>query len=262
MDAYPAYTSASADLNRGLAARTGQTTDQVATQLIGTERAQRWNAAADMVINQRLGGLMPESHRDAMRAQVVAPMRAEFEKLPQAQQDLSLTSAQKSAAATNAAGRALSGVDQVVGNAQQHYQNFYQQQAQQQAPQQQAPQQQAPQQQAAQQQAPQGQQAGPQQGQQQPGGQPRQQTSQQAPQQAQPQQGAQVGTASGAAAATSPEVAKLQALMSGQAPATGAVSPSAGSTDGARPDRGGQTPGQQVTRPQTGPTKPITPERG
>lgn len=264
-DAYPAYTAASADLNSGIAARTGQSTDQVATQLIGTGRAQRWNAAADMVIDQRLGGLMPESHRDAVRAQMVAPMRTEFEALATVQADPSATSTQKATQARDAANRAISGMDQAVGHAEQHYKNWYQQQAAQQQTQQgpqqtgqQGPQQggQAGPQQGGQAGPQQGAQAGPQQGQQQSGSQPRLQPVQQGQSQVTGQQAMPSTEAS-----TSPEIAKLRAMMIGQAPAAGAVTRSVSSPDGARPDRGG-TPGQHVTRPQAGPTKPLTPERG
>ncbi|TDU91398.1 hypothetical protein EV138_5004 [Kribbella voronezhensis] len=311
MDAYPAYTSASADLNSALAARTGQSTDEIATRLIGTERTQRWNEAADMVIDQRLGGLMPESHRDAVRAQVVAPARAEFEKLATAQADKSLNSAQKTMLARDAASRAISGMDQAVGHAEQHYQNWYQQEAARQAPQQTAQQSATPQgqqttpqqagsqqaqqtgpQQAGSQQAQQaGQQAGPQQAQQ-SGPQQAQQTAPQQGQHSAPQQGQQAGPQQGQQSspqqgspggeprpepvqqgqaqatnqqttpstgqAASPEVAKLRAMMSGQAPASGAVHVNGNSTDGARADRNGQSAGQQATRT----TKTPTPERG
>jgi hypothetical protein len=213
-DAYPAYTQAAANLNRGLAVRTGQTSDQVATTLIGSDRAQRWNAAADMVIDQRLAGLMPASHRDVVRQHVVAPVHKEFAALPTVMADESLGSAQMTAMGKDAADRALAGMDQAVGRIEQHYQNWYQQQAQQ----------------AGQQQP----------GQQQPG----------------PQAAPRVE------AGTSPEVAKLRAMMSGQAPASAATNPSAGHVDGARPNRSGQTPGQQVTRPQRGPNEPQSPQRG
>ncbi|QNE18566.1 hypothetical protein F1D05_12440 [Kribbella qitaiheensis] len=248
VDAYPAYTPASAELNSGIAARTAQSTDQVATQLIGTERAQRWNMAADMVIDHRLGGLMPESHRDAIRAAVVAPMRAEFERLATVRADPSATSAQKATLASDAANYAISGIDQVVGHAEQYYKNWYQQQAAQQQTQQGPGQQAGPQQ---------GEQAGPQQGQQQSGSQPRPQPVHQGQPQATGQQ-----TTPGAEVSTSPEIAKLRAMTTGQAPAAGAVNRSVSSPDGARPDRGGQTPGRQITRPQAGPTKPLTAERG
>lgn len=212
LDAYPAYTQAAANLNRGLAVRTGQTSDQVATTLIGTDRAQRWNAAADMVIDQRLAGLMPASHCDVVRQHVVAPVRKEFATLAAAQADKSLGGAQKTALAKDAADRALAGMDQAVDRMEQHYHGWYQQQAQQA-------------------------------GQQQPG--------QQSGQQAAPR--VEVGT--------SPEVAKLRAMMSAQAPASAATNPSSGHVDGARPNRGGQAPGQQVTRPQRGPNQPLSPQR-
>lgn len=227
-NAYPAYTQASANLNRELAARTGQTSDQVGNQLIGTERTQRWNVAADMVIDQRLSGLMPESHRDTVRAQVAAPLRDEFAALPAVSADPNLTSAQKATLSADAADRGLASMDQEVGRIEQHYHNQYQQlaaQQQQVGPQQTAQQQAGPQQQAGQQTAGQG--------------------------------------AQGGNAAVSPDVAKLRAMMNGgQAPAAGAVNPTAGQADGARPNRGGQTPGQQVTRPQAGPKQPTGPERG
>jgi hypothetical protein len=216
MDAYPAYTHAAANLNRGLADRTGQTSDQVASKLIGTERAQRWNAVADMVIDSRLAGLMPASHRDFVRQQVVAPVRKEFETLPAAQADRSLSGAQKATAAKDAATRTLASMDQAVGHIQQHYENWYQQEAQQ---------------------------AGQQIISVQPG---QQQFSQQ--------------VAARVEAGSSSEVAKLRALMSGQAPASSAPNSSAGHRDGARPN-GGPTPGQQVTRPQRGPNQPLSSQR-
>jgi hypothetical protein len=234
LDAYPAYTQAAANLNRGLAVRTGQTSDQVATKLIGTERAQRWNAAADMVIDNRLTGLMPASHRDVVRQQVVAPVRKEMGTLPAAQADKSLGSAHKTAMATDAADRALAGMDQAVGQIEQHYQNWYQQQAQQ------VGQQQPGQQHTGHQQS----------GQQHPGQQHTGQ--QQSGQQAAPR----------VEAGTSAEVAKLSALMGGQAPASAATNPSGGRGDGSRPNRSGQTPGQQVTRPQRDPNQPQSPQRG
>jgi hypothetical protein len=61
-------------------------------------------------------------------------------------------------------------------------------------------------------------------------------------------------------AGSSSEVAKLRALMSGQAPASSAPNSSAGHRDGARPNSG-PTPGQQVTRPERGPNQPRSSQR-
>lgn len=120
LDAYPAYTQAAVALNRGLAGRAGRTIDDVATELIKTDRTQRWNAVADIMIDARLAGLMPESHRTVVRQQVVAAARSAFADLPAAQQG-TMKEKNKAKVGHEAAVRALTGMDQAIGDAERRY---------------------------------------------------------------------------------------------------------------------------------------------
>jgi hypothetical protein len=131
-DAYPGYSGAARELVDGLARRSGQlSSDQVARQLVRTDRSQRWNAAADLVIDNRLAGLMPEEHRQTVRHQLVAPMRMAFAAAQAMQQDRSLVGAVKRVRSRRATTSALGALDAAVARIEQHYRDWHWQQAQQ-----------------------------------------------------------------------------------------------------------------------------------
>jgi hypothetical protein len=78
VDAYKAYSAATNSLAQGLGTVAGVPPDEVRRQLHGADRAQRWNKVADLMIDRRLGGLMPPEHRDVVRQNLVQPLRSEF----------------------------------------------------------------------------------------------------------------------------------------------------------------------------------------
>ncbi len=131
-DAYPGYSGAARELVDGLARRSGQLSpDQVARHLVRTDRSQRWNAAADLIIDNRLAGLMPEEHRQTVRHQLVAPMRMAFSAVQAMQQDRSLVGAVKRVRARRATVSALGALDAALVRVEQHYREWYWHQSQQ-----------------------------------------------------------------------------------------------------------------------------------
>ncbi|MEV6272992.1 hypothetical protein AB0L64_37895 [Kribbella sp. NPDC051936] len=123
IDAYPAYTSAVRDLDQALAERSELTHEQVTHTLMLADDAQRWNVAADLVIDARLAkpGLMLEADRADVRRQLVAPLRAAFSGLEAVESDESLGDEQKTAAATEAAQKAIAGLDAAVNRVERKY---------------------------------------------------------------------------------------------------------------------------------------------
>lgn len=78
LDAYSAYTAATDELIRGTADIAGVAPDQLRRQLEQADRAQRWAAIADLVVDQRLGDLVPPEQRDQVRTRLVQAMRPQF----------------------------------------------------------------------------------------------------------------------------------------------------------------------------------------
>jgi hypothetical protein len=135
IDAYAAYTPAARRIDRELAARSGLTSAEVTQKLLCTSDSQRWNAAVDLVIDERLAepGLMPESHRAEVRGQLVAPLRASLSILPAVEGDDSLSSDQKAMASAAAAQQAVAGLDQELNRIERRYRVEHARLAQQQA---------------------------------------------------------------------------------------------------------------------------------
>ncbi len=77
-DSSPAYTAGTDQLVEGLAQIGKVDPAYVRQNLRATGRVQRWDAAAEFVINQRLNGLVPDEHRSAVRGQLVDAMRTQF----------------------------------------------------------------------------------------------------------------------------------------------------------------------------------------
>ncbi len=79
---YPAYTSATRGLIDGIAALTGRKPEDLATELMATERSQRWNQMADLAIAYDL-------HGDATaedRAGLANAMRLQFSRAQEIQE--------------------------------------------------------------------------------------------------------------------------------------------------------------------------------
>jgi hypothetical protein len=77
-DAYPAYTSATKGLVRGLATSTGRDAFDLEQRLLVCEGSQRWNLMADMAIDHHLSELMPDGDQEAVRARLANALRADF----------------------------------------------------------------------------------------------------------------------------------------------------------------------------------------
>jgi hypothetical protein len=82
---YSAYTKGTDALVNGLADVTGVQPDEVRGQLHDTPRTQRWGVAADLVIDQRLDGVVPPDHRDQIKGKLQTAMRVEFASLQSVQ---------------------------------------------------------------------------------------------------------------------------------------------------------------------------------
>lgn len=123
IDAYPAYTAAARDLDRALAARSGLTHAQVTQKLMLTDDAGRWNVQADLVIDERLAkpGLMPEGDRGDVRRRLIAPLRDALSGLEVVQDDESLDSSQQSDLSTEAAQKAIAGLDRELNRIERTY---------------------------------------------------------------------------------------------------------------------------------------------
>jgi hypothetical protein len=235
VDAYKAYSAATNSLAQGLGTVAGVRPDEVRRQLHGADRAQRWNKVADLMIDRRLGGLMPPEHRDVVRQNLVQPLRTEFAKLPDVQQDAKLAEAAKAQAGRRIGQDAVSGLNTALNNVETHYRSWYQQQAAIAAQQQASAQQPAPQHQ------------GPQQSQpfwnQTPA-----HTSQAPSQQHPPTHTRQAPSQQRTTPATSPDLDKLRKFLGAQEPASkaaarpaaasSATAPAATRVDRNRPERG------------------------
>lgn len=74
-NSYPAYTAATEELIKGTAQVTGLRPSEVRTALEGADRTQRLAVIADLVIDKRMGDVLPAQDRDAVRTQLVNTMR-------------------------------------------------------------------------------------------------------------------------------------------------------------------------------------------
>jgi hypothetical protein len=77
-DSSRAYTAATDRLVEGLAELGGTDPAYVRQNLSATGRVDRWHAAAEFLINQRLQGLMPEERRAEVRGELIEAMRSNF----------------------------------------------------------------------------------------------------------------------------------------------------------------------------------------
>jgi hypothetical protein len=123
IDAYPAYTTAARNLDVALAERSGLTPDEVTRTLMCSDDSQRWNVAADLVIDQRLArpGLMPETDRAEVRRQLIVPLRQHLAGLRAVQDNFSLGPVQQTDASAEAAREAIAGLDAELGRIERRY---------------------------------------------------------------------------------------------------------------------------------------------
>jgi hypothetical protein len=205
VDAYPAYTTAVRQVDKALAERSGLTSAEVTQKLMCADDAQRWNVAVDMVIDKQFAepGLMPESHRAAVRKLLVAPLHRSMDALAKVDADDSLTTPQKTEAARQAAQNAIAGLDTEISRIERHYRIAIAQRTQE----------------------------------------SQRTASRQNPAARQTQQN------------VSPDLKRLRAVTSGQAPAAGATSWPAAAAEQAQSEPRDGSRGQQA-KPRTGPQAP------
>ncbi|HEU4948135.1 MAG TPA: hypothetical protein VFT31_13365 [Kribbella sp.] len=123
-DAYPAYSGAANGLLDDLAAATGVSRPEMVRRVLSSDRADRWNAVADQLINHRLGGLMPEQHRAEIRDRLTEPLRARFTTLPQVQQRQDLDPTAKLQYGWQVGRHAVAGMTARVDQMQAHYLSY------------------------------------------------------------------------------------------------------------------------------------------
>ncbi|WP_328990911.1 hypothetical protein OG394_32120 [Kribbella sp. NBC_01245] len=120
VDSYPTYTAATNELTRGLSEASGMPPDQVRDHLLNTPRSERWNAAADLVIDGQLGGQLHPEDRAELRKHLVPEMRGGFEKLPAVQWGYDLDT-EKAAQGQQIGQQAIEGLKATTGRLQAQY---------------------------------------------------------------------------------------------------------------------------------------------
>lgn len=123
IDAYPGYTAAVRHIDKALAERSGLTNAEVTQKLMCADDAQRWNVAADMVIDKQFvePGLMPEAHRAEVRRQLLAPLRQSLSDVADIQSATYLGRDQKAGAAGKAAQNGIAALDKEINRIERHY---------------------------------------------------------------------------------------------------------------------------------------------
>lgn len=114
VDGYSTYTAATEELLKGLSEASGKSPDEVRDHLLGTPRSERWNAAADLVIDGQLGRHMHPGDRAELRKQLIPDMRGGFEKLPAVQWGYGLD-AENAAQGRHIGQQAIEGVKATTG---------------------------------------------------------------------------------------------------------------------------------------------------
>ncbi|ONI68744.1 hypothetical protein BWI15_37870 [Kribbella sp. ALI-6-A] len=122
-DAYPAYTAATGELVRGVADVAGLSPAQVRDGMDQADRAQRWSAIADLVIDQRLADVLPDEDRSAVRTQLIRTMRPHLAVAAAAQVSDQLTAAAKANSGRQAAGRAVIDLSTTTAGLEDQYRN-------------------------------------------------------------------------------------------------------------------------------------------
>ena len=136
-DSYPAYTAATDEVVRGAAEISGLSPSQVRTALEQADRTQRWAAVADVVIDERLADVMPPEHRDTVKTQLVQAMRPQLGDVVAVQKSELQSDVGKAIAGHQSAQRAVTALSTTTAGIENHYRDWYRQQAVQQAQQQQ-----------------------------------------------------------------------------------------------------------------------------
>jgi hypothetical protein len=77
-DSYPAYTAATDELIKGAAQVAGVQPSEVRTAMEQADRTHRLAVVADLVIDKRMGDVLPAQDRDAVRTQLVNAMRPDL----------------------------------------------------------------------------------------------------------------------------------------------------------------------------------------
>ncbi|GAA0952827.1 hypothetical protein GCM10009554_56330 [Kribbella koreensis] len=132
-DSYPAYTAATDELVRGTADVTGLSQSQVREQLDQAPRAQRWGAAADLVIENRLSDVLPPQDRETVRTELLQSMRPAIADVVGTQRDRNLSDVAKSIGGHQHAQRAVTALSTTTAGLEEQYRNAGAQ-AQQQSP--------------------------------------------------------------------------------------------------------------------------------
>jgi hypothetical protein len=122
-DSYPAYTAATDELLRGTADVAGLSQSQVRDHLDQAPRTQRWGAAADLVIENRLSDVLPPQDREAARTQLLQSMRPAFAEVATAQGSEHQSDVAKSIAGHQSAQRAVTALSTTTAGLEEHYRN-------------------------------------------------------------------------------------------------------------------------------------------
>ncbi|WP_433162386.1 hypothetical protein [Kribbella sp. CA-247076] len=124
---YPGFMKATDGLVDGVARISGQTPEQVRDTLHRTPRPQRFNALADLVIDSRLGDLMPDSHRAQLRHRLSGPVRRELANFAELGVAAGIPAETLAEWGEQQGGKAIAGLDAELGKVETHYRAWHEQ---------------------------------------------------------------------------------------------------------------------------------------
>ena len=129
VDTYYAYTAAVGALAHGLGTVAQVDAEEIRRTLLAAEPTRRWDAVADLIIDQRLDGLMPPEDRATVRRELTDRMRAEFGSLPEIQFDNTMRAAPRAELGHRVGVAAVIAVQQQVSVNEKYYRGQAERQA-------------------------------------------------------------------------------------------------------------------------------------
>ena len=122
---YPGFMAATDGVVHGLAETTELPPEQVRDTIHRTPRSQRFNAMADLAIDQRLGGLMPESHRAQLRYRLGGEINRELGKLSETEASRLFDADTMSQWGRETGEKAIAGLNTALAQAESHYRTWH-----------------------------------------------------------------------------------------------------------------------------------------
>jgi hypothetical protein len=124
---YPGFMAATDGVVHGLAETTELAPEKVRDTIHRTPRPQRFNAMADLAIDQRLRGLMPESHRAQLRYRFGGEIKRELGTLSEPEASLRFDADTMSRWGRETGEKAIAGLNKALAQAESHYRTWHEQ---------------------------------------------------------------------------------------------------------------------------------------